>query len=61
MPEVAVGFIFTAAVLAAAAYAIVDKVHRHRERMAMIERGMNPDWPAVDGQIALPPERRERR
>ena len=28
---------------------IVKLVHRHRERMAMIEQGMNPDQPAPRG------------
>jgi hypothetical protein len=30
---------------------IVKKVFSHRERMAMIERGINPDYPPEDEEV----------
>ena len=38
-------FIPIVAIICGIAYAITMAVIRHRERMAMIERGMNPDAP----------------
>jgi hypothetical protein len=39
------------AILVGAVVSVVDKIHRHRERLAMIEQGMDPDAPK--GQRAL--------
>ena len=38
------------AVIALAVVIIVKLLIRHRERMAMIERGMHPDSPPEDGE-----------
>ena len=38
------------AIIAGATIVIVRKVCTHRERMAMIERGIHPDDPAEDGE-----------
>ena len=38
------------AIIAGATVVIVKKVFTHRERMAMIERGIHPDYPPDDGE-----------
>ena len=44
-PSVVASFIPVVAILGGFAYAITKAVIRHRERLAMIERGMHPDAP----------------
>ncbi|HEY4759120.1 MAG TPA: hypothetical protein VIH42_00930 [Thermoguttaceae bacterium] len=36
------------AILAVAIVIIIKKIFEHRERMAMIERGMHPDFPVEE-------------
>jgi hypothetical protein len=39
------------AIVGVITYAIVRKVFLHRERMAMIERGIHPDYPPEDEEV----------
>ncbi len=40
------------AIIVGGIYGVIQMMHRHNERMAKIERGINPDapWPAQQGQ-----------
>ena len=44
-PEALIFLIPISAILVGGIISITKKLIRHRERMAMIERGMNPDYP----------------
>ncbi len=39
------------AILVGGITTIVKQLIKHRERMAMIEQGMNPDWPAPNDPV----------
>jgi len=45
------------AIIMGGIYAITKAVIRHRERLAMIERGMHPDFPAPAEGQRTPSER----
>ena len=45
-PEVLIFLLPIVAILVGGIIAITKTLIRHRERMAMIERGMNPNFPA---------------
>ncbi len=57
-PQLIVFLIPIVAIIAFALIVIVKLLIRHRERMAMIERGMHPDHPAeeisADSQLENP-------
>ncbi len=54
-PEVLVFLIPISAILVGGAVAITMLVIRHRERIAMIEHGMNPDQPRQTQERQGPP------
>ena len=56
-PQVFAMLIPIAAIIMGGSYAIAKAYMRHKERLAMIERGMNPDQPEVEGNPKLPMER----
>ena len=49
-PEIFGMLIPISAILVGGAYAIIKLIIRHRERLAMIERGMHPDTPPPEGK-----------
>jgi hypothetical protein len=57
-PQVFATLIPIVAIIMGGTYAIAKAFMRHKERLAMIERGMHPDLPHEDAGEKLPLERR---
>ena len=56
-PQVVSMLIPIAAIIMGGIYITAKAYMRHKERLAMIERGMNPDQPEVEDNPKLPMER----
>ena len=49
-PSILVFLIPIVAIIAGATIKIVKMVHRHNERIAMIQQGIHPDYPPEDAE-----------